>query len=469
MSLWNDIINPLQSLRQAFKNSRTFYWFVLAVLCFCSGMGQGAMVTEMMRVLNLSPSCYNSFLRFFSSKAIDHSLLRVLWAKLVLSLASPYRISGSLLLAIDEKKMPKEGRKMPASRVHYQSSTNNSKPAYIMGHSIMAIGLLAKSHCGAFTSLMPLMFSILGGIRFTPKDKRTCLDHSNKAILGLQEAFGEPIIIVADALYCVRSFAWELYQKGVHTISRIKGNGIAYEEPNSSDYKGRGRRPKYGKKVELRKLFSNMTSFIKEHSPIPGEENVELKYLQLLLIPKWFDEVAKFVLVSHPTRGKIVLFSSNPDLSWSEVYLACYYRFQIEITFKSLVYDIGAFFYRFWCKSMKETKIGDKDRYVHKEGRSTVEVMKSKLRAYECFLMTGGIAYSLLQQLALAKPAEVWASFGGWIRTIRPQLPPSIKICSKALSDGLLEFMHSKEIDRDLAKFYDSKCRNNQNLYQKSG
>ena len=469
MSLWAEVIAPLQSLRPAFSTCTSFYWFVLAVASFCCGMGTQASVCEMLRTLQIDPRCYNSFLRFFCSNAIDHQRLRDLWVKLLLQKAKPYLLAGRVLLVIDEKKMAKEGRKMPGSRVHHQSSTNNSKPSYIMGHNIMSIGLMVQGARKGAAVMIPLMFKILGGIRYTPRDKSTCFDHSVKAILELVGSLGKPVTIVADALYCVKPFARRLYHEWVHTISRVKGNGAASYPPRDEDYKGRGRRPKYGKGIKLRQQFGNTEQFTKAQSPIPGEEKVQLSYLQLHLIPKWFGKLANFVLVSHPKRGNIILFCTDLSLDWEEVYLAYYHRFKIELSFKSLVYDIGAFFYRFWCKSMKKIKIGDKERYVHKEKKETVEAIKVKIRAYEFFLMAGGIAYGLMQWLSLSKPAAVWSAFKGWIRTIRPGSAPSIKTCSKALSDGVLDFFHTSLEDEGLAKFYRSKYRQIDDTYEKCG
>ena len=133
------------------------------------------------------------------------------------------------------------------------------------------------------------------------------------------------------------------------------------------------------------------------------------------------------------------------------------------------MYDIGGFFYRFWCMHMKKTNIGDKDRYVHKTGKELTQSMKDKIRSYELFLMAGGIAYGLMQCLVLAKPKAVWASFSGWLRTIRPDCSPSIKTCSKALQDGLFEFMMSNDVSPDLRKFYSSKYRTSRKLLAKTG
>jgi len=335
-----------------------------------------------------------------------------------------------------------------------------------MGHAITVIGIIVRNpllHVG----IVPIFAKIIGGIRFSPADKRTVLDHSVKHLLYIKEHLDSKMVVVADALYCVGPFVKCLLENGIHTISRIRGNGVAYLPFDMNDYKGRGRRPLYGACLHLKRLFKQMNNFTTAISPIPGE-NIEVKYLELELLPKWLGVLAKYVLVSHPKRGNIVLFATNLELSWDEVYLSYYYRFQIECAFKSLIYDVGAFCYRFWCKSMPKTKIGDKERYVHRETEDTVASMKKTLLAYEIFMALAMVGFGIQQCLSLYKPDEVWRSFDGWIRTIRPNSAPSIKTVSSALRGKLFEFLNSKFIPLEIAKFYDSKQRKSPDFYENS-
>lgn len=49
--------------------------------------------------------------------------------------------------------------------------------------------------------------------------------------------------------------------------------------------------------------------------------------------------------------------------------------------------------------------------------------------------------------------AEVWASFGSWLRTIRPNVLPSESVVMKAMRNKLSEYLSSDEIEPALAKF----------------
>src|ERR1700729_1465084 len=72
------------------------------------------------------------------------------------------------------------------------------------------------------------------------------------------------------------------------------------------------------------------------------------------------------------------------------------------------------------------------------EYRNTV---KRKLHAYHVFIQTGLICQGLLQYLSVAHPRLVWASFGSWLRTVRPGIPPSELVVATALRQRLPELL----------------------------
>jgi hypothetical protein len=51
------------------------------------------------------------------------------------------------------------------------------------------------------------------------------------------------------------------------------------------------------------------------------------------------------------------------------------------------------------------------------------------------------VAQGLLQYLAVVAPKLVWASFGSWLRTIRPGIPPSELVVAQALRQTLPDFL----------------------------
>src|SRR5260370_6922806 len=79
--------------------------------------------------------------------------------------------------------------------------------------------------------------------------------------------------------------------------------------------------------------------------------------------------------------------------------------------------------------------------------------MKRKIWAYHVFIQAGVVCPGLLHYLAVAFPSLVWSSFGSWLRTIRPGVPPSELVVASALRQGLPEFLLNNAETNFLANF----------------
>ena len=136
LSLWAIWWNAILLLRPAFSRLRTFMWFVTAVAGLTVRL-ELLGVTSIVRALNLRPRLYTKLLAHFHSSGIKLDRLSALWAQAVLQLfPSPVRVNGRLVLVGDGIKAPKRGKKMPAVKLLHQQSESNTKPEYIMGHSM---------------------------------------------------------------------------------------------------------------------------------------------------------------------------------------------------------------------------------------------------------------------------------------------------------------------------------------------
>jgi len=81
------------------------------------------------------------------------------------------------------------------------------------------------------------------------------------------------------------------------------------------------------------------------------------------------------------------------------------------------------------------------------------DAIKRKIGAYHLFPHAGVVSQGLLQYLAATMSGLVWASFGSWLRTIRPAIPPSELVVAIALRHSLPEFLLSCANNHTLAKF----------------
>ena len=80
-------------------------------------------------------------------------------------------------------------------------------------------------------------------------------------------------------------------------------------------------------------------------------------------------------------------------------------------------------------------------QHLHRRSDRYRDAVRRKLDAYHRHIQIGLIAQGLLQALAVNHPRVAWASFGSWLRTIRPGIPPSELVAAAALRRSLPEFL----------------------------
>jgi len=174
MSLWMHWWNAIWRLRPAFSRLQTFLWFATAVAGFTVRTDKLG-VTSIVRALHLDARCYNTLIDCFHSPAVKLDRLTALWTQVVLRLfPQPLRVNGRCVLVGDGIKVPKCGRKMPAVKLLHQQSESNTKPEYIMGHSLQAVSLLVQAASSFFA--VPLAVRIHERLVWSNRDRRTLLD-----------------------------------------------------------------------------------------------------------------------------------------------------------------------------------------------------------------------------------------------------------------------------------------------------
>lgn len=456
MTLWNTLWFNLQQLRPAFTRERTFLWFALALAGFLT-RNDLAGVTSIIRALGLLPPYYFHLLGMFHSNGLKLSELTSLWRKVVCKSLSRfiYRVNGRPICIADGIKVAKAGKKMPAVKILHQESESNTKPEYIYGHSCQAIALLA----GTLTSLfaVPLGCRIHEGLVFSNRDKRTLLD---KLITLMRTiAFDEPVTMVADAYYGSRKIIRALLKDGHHLVVALRRNAIAYASAPTPKRKKkkRGAKKKYGKKIYLRTLFDNPQDMTQAKSPVYGEDAVIIRYRVCDLLWRRAGILVRFVAVDHPNRGRKILLSTDLTLAAIDIIRIYGFRFKIEVAFKQAVNTLGTYAYHFWMMAMKPLRRKSGNQYLH---RTTVEYRTAivrKMRAYHAFMMAGIIAQGLTQILSITQTRSVWAAFGSWLRTIRPNVLPSEMVVLISLKNTLCEFLADTTKNNILALFIRNK------------
>jgi hypothetical protein len=407
-------------------------------------------VTSIVRALKLRPRFYHKLLANFHSRAVRLDQLTALWTQVLLRLLPhPLRVNGRRVLVGDGIKIPKRGKHMPAVKLLHQQSESNTKPEYIMGHSLQALSVLVPAAQSVFA--LPLAVRIHEGLVWSNRDRRTLLDKM-LALLAIV-AIDEPFYLVADAFYAARKIVRGLLQQNQHLVTRVKSNAVAYTAHVHHGPPKRGRPRLYGAKVKLKSLFNDPQPAQAAASPVYGEHNVTIHYRVRDLLWRPAGCLVRFVAVIHPTRGCCLLMSTDTSLAALEIVRLYGLRFKIEHSFKQAVRLIGSFAYHFWMQDMKPLRRRNGNQHLHRQSAAYRNAVKRKIHAYHVFIQAGVVCQGLLQYLAIAYPALVWSRFGSWLRTIRPGIPPSELVVANALRETLPEFLLNAEQTEFLAKF----------------
>lgn len=446
--LWITWFDIVWKLKPAFSRWRTFYWIIVSLICF-SIRSDKAGISSFVRAHMLSGSYYQRILAVFESNAVDLEKLTQLWSSICLSIFDKLKVvvNGKIVLIVDGLKIGKEGRKMPGVKLLHQSSQNNSKAEFIMGHSFQCVSLLIGAIDSFFA--VPLSSRIHEGYKNSTSDSRTLMTKLISLLRRLKLC--QNYYLIADAYYFCGSLAQNLVKNGNHMITKIRINAVAYRP--FQGYQGKGRKKIYGTKIKLINLFKGSNGWVEGLSPVYGETDVILQYKVVDLLWKNFLGLARYVLVKHPTRGKMILLSTDITLDPLKIIELYGRRFKIEISFKYAIHSIGAYCYHFWMRDMNKIKRGDGDKFLNKMQDDYRKKFMRKIHAYNLHVQVGLIAQGLLQYLAVTFPTEIWNSFGSWLRTIRPGVPPTEKVVSMALKHTYMEFLLSKKIDLSFAKF----------------
>jgi hypothetical protein len=284
MKLWTQWLQAVCFLRPACQRSLTFVWMTLVLMGLCC-RSDNLGVTSFVRVLNLRGEAYHRLLHLFHSKALDLDVLTSCWVRLCLVLFRPFEVGSRLVCLADGIKAPKEGKRMPGVKLLHQQSASNTKPEYIMGHSLQAISLLVHS-AGGQVAAVPLTSRIHEGLVFSNRDSKTLLDKLVALLFSITRVWNKPVVLVADAYYASGKVITPLLDNGHHLVTRAKTNAVAYLPVPKVANPGKGRPRIYGQKVRLKDMATDDGAFTSAPSPVYGERDVVVRFRVLDLLWK---------------------------------------------------------------------------------------------------------------------------------------------------------------------------------------
>ena len=348
MEIGERIEQIIVTLRPAFSRAATFEWFVL-LLWGVLLSEQSPAVSSYVNGIGLSEDYYHQALHWFHSSAFSIDQLCYQWGQWLRSSAYSKRLRGQLVYVGDGIKVGKEGRRMPGVKGLHQESADVHKPTWIRGHYFSALGQLQGIGNALFA--VPILLKLHDGIEPTGSTpyERTLVD--KMADLCIQQmapgSYG-----LLDAYYATVKVLKPFRQQGLHLISRARISTVARAPFCACSGPPRPGRPrKWGSPVKLKDLFAPKEHCSKAAVWLYGK-SVTVHYQTFLFHWDDADELVLFVLTQLPCGRRIILLSSDINLTGTEVIEAYGWRFKIEVTFRTLVRLLGGFAYRFWLQLM---------------------------------------------------------------------------------------------------------------------
>jgi hypothetical protein len=381
------------------------------------------------RVLSLSPECYNSILNFFRSSAWQADGLMALWWRWLMKQRVECRANGRLVLLGDHTKTPKDGRRIPAVTTLHQDSETASKPTFFRGHHWGCVALLVESAHKCFAA--PLEARIHEGLEIFEQSGDT---RPAKTIRMVQmarqvvEHIGETAYLVLDAYFAVgpvfNAAAEELNEirNPVHILTRAKKNAVAYMRAPKKRKGKRGPQKQYGRKLTLMKLFDSRPHHFDTAEVSLYGKREKVRFLALNLLWKPVKGEIRFILVES-ARGRIVLMTSDLDMDpllALELYTR---RVTIEVLFDTLKNTQGAMDYHFWSQSLSPASRRPRKNDDQSQHTTNIENARKTLGAIERFVNIHLLVIGVLQLMAIKIPDEIKAQARCWLRTVTSTTP----------------------------------------------
>jgi putative transposase len=139
--------------------------------------------------------------------------------------------------------------------------------------------------------------------------------------------------LVMDGHFGNYPSAWMVLPTGLHFVSKLRSDAALYE-PFTGKYCGRGARPKYGDKVDVRNKMKK--KYLKSDKK---EDGIRTQIYQAILLNKGFTSsinvvvILKTNLATHK-QAHVILFSTDLKLLYEKLYDYYTLRFQIEFNFR---------------------------------------------------------------------------------------------------------------------------------------
>jgi SRSO17 transposase len=250
--------------------------------------------------------------------------------------------SPSLTLAIDDTLVPKVGRGIFGTGYHHDH-VSRPRAGAIWGHNWFVLAVVVQVGSIAWIAL-PVWVSLYRAKKSCPpKEFRSRTQLALEALRAVRTWCSGRIVLLADGAYNHNGLIQTLDELGIHLVSRLRSNSDLCEPTPPPPRAGkRGRKPRHGARISLRKRLAQSSRFVPLEVEIYGKK---VRLLAHEFVAWWgaANRVIKVVITKDPRHPGRVAFLSSTDttLSATDVIELFARRWSIEQLFSVCKNQLG--------------------------------------------------------------------------------------------------------------------------------
>jgi len=293
--------------------------------------------------------------RFYTFMASSTMPWSGLW-KTVWGLIPSPETEGRILVALDDSISTKVGKKIFGCETVFDHAAKSNQCKYPWAQNIVSVGLL-KQIKGRWACLfldfrfyLPLKTIQAKMETATIRGKvvpfKTKMTQAGNMLIGIAEHFSScPILAVTDSWFGNNGL-WKPVYKTIgnrfNILSRLRCNNVLYDRPEKRKPGQRGRTKKYGQRLgSATEIARTVQKEAKTYTVNLYGKQREAKAYDRVVMLKTLKRPVRVVWVFRRTQW-IALFSTDLELSVTQMIEFYGARWKIESGFKELKQDIGS-------------------------------------------------------------------------------------------------------------------------------
>ena len=355
MFILRDLLRPLQAhfsdTDLGRERSSLFAYTLLAVIVpFTSSI-----TSNLLRSLVILFGIEIKKKRFYTFMASSTLPWQKLWQTVWGLIPSP-ETEGRLLVALDDCINPKIGKNIFGCETIFDHAAKANQSQYPWAQNFVAVGLL-KQVKGRWACLfLDFRFyfakKTIDAEKATAKIKgviapfQTKLELAGQMLIGIGHYFPtSPLLVVTDSWFGNQSL-WRPVRKALgdrfHILSRLRCNNVLYAQPDTSQPGQRGRRRKYGKRLgSATDMAAEVREQAKTYTVNLYGKCREVRAYDAVVMVKTLKCPVRVVWVFRKTQW-VAMFTTDLELSVTQIIEYYGARWKIESGFKELKHDIGS-------------------------------------------------------------------------------------------------------------------------------